>query len=169
MGPTLCGYLYRALRTLLRVNDMNKLIISLVLVAGLLGCEATPYQRLGTTPAGGYSEEAMSKDTFYIKFYANNHTSPKVVCRYLYRRAAEVTLRYGFHFFAVVRSPSPLAERVSFYASKDAYHDMADRIEVDLLQGNQLQMVIQCFTDVPEQGDIRPINAQKYLERYAVR
>ena len=148
---------------------MNKVSASLVLVAGLLGCEATPYQGLGTTGAGGYSEEAMSQDTFYIKFSANGHTSPKVVCRYLYRRAAEVTLRYGFQFFAVVRGPSALAERVSFYASEDAYNDMADPIEIDMPQGNRLQMVIQCFTDVPEQSDIRPINANEYLERQAVR
>ncbi|MHC4432499.1 MAG: CC0125/CC1285 family lipoprotein [Planctomycetota bacterium] len=147
---------------------MNKLIVSLVLVAGLFGCEATPYQKLGTTPAGGHSEEAMSQDTFYVKFSANNHTSPKVVCRYLYRRAAEVTLRYGFQFFAVVRGPSPLTERVRLDVSEDAYDDMAAPIEIDVPQGNRLQMVIQCFTDVPEQGDIRPINAQEYLERYAV-
>jgi hypothetical protein len=148
---------------------MNKLIIlsALVFIAGLLGCEATPYQRLGTTWAGGYSEEAMSQDTFYIKFSANNHTSPKVVCRYLYRRAAEVTLRCGFQFFAVVRGPSPLAERMSFYASEDAYDDMAAPIEVDVPQGNRLQMVIHCYNDVPEQRDIRLINARKYLERQA--
>ena len=148
---------------------MNKLIISLVLVAGLFGCEATPYQKLGTTTAGGYSEEAMSQDTFYVKFCANSNTSPKAVCRYLYRRAAEVTLRYGFQFFAVVRGPSPLTERVRFYAGDDAYDDMAAPIELDLLQGNRLQMVIQCFSDVPEQRDIRLINAREYLERQVVR
>jgi len=147
---------------------MNKLIISsaLVFIVGLSGCRATPYQRLGTTSAGGYSEKVMSQDTFYIKFSANKNTSSKVVCRYLHRRAAEVTLRHGFLFFAVVRGPSPLAERVRFYASEDAYDDMAAPIEVDVPQGNRLQMVMKCFTDAPEQHDIRPINAKEYLERH---
>ena len=147
---------------------MNKLIIlsALVFIAGLFGCRATPYQRLGTTLAGGYSEKVMSQDTFYIKFSANNNTSSKVVCRYLYRRAAEGTLRHGFLFFTAIRGPSPLTERVSFYASEDSYDDMADPIEVDVPQANQLRMVIQCFTGVPEQRDMRPINAKEYLERH---
>jgi hypothetical protein len=147
---------------------MNKLISSsaLVFVVGLSGCRATPYQRLGTTSAGGYSEKGMSQDTFYIKFSANNHTSPKVVCRYLYRRAAEVTLRHGFLFFAVIRGPSPVTERVSFYESEDRYNDGAAPIEVDVPQGNRLQMVIQCFTDEPEQRDIRPINVKEYFDKH---
>ncbi|MHC4229382.1 MAG: CC0125/CC1285 family lipoprotein, partial [Planctomycetota bacterium] len=117
---------------------MNKLIISatLVLITGLFGCRATPYQRLGTTSAGGYSEKAMSEDTFYVKFSANNHTSSKIVCRYLYRRAAEVTLRHGFLFFTVIRGPSPLTDRVSFYSSEDSYNDMAAPIEIDVPQSN---------------------------------
>jgi hypothetical protein len=53
--------------------------------------------------------------------------------------------------------------------SEDAYDDMAAPVEIDVPQGNRLQMVIQCFTNVPEQSDIRPINANKYLERYAER
>ncbi|MHC4144466.1 MAG: CC0125/CC1285 family lipoprotein [Planctomycetota bacterium] len=147
---------------------MNKLIISatLVLITGLFGCRATPYQRLGTTSAGGYSEKAMSEDTFYVKFSANNHTSSKIVCRYLYRRAAEVTLRHGFLFFTVIRGPSPLTDRVSFYSSEDSYNDMAAPIEIDVPQSNRLQMVIQCFREMPEQRDMRPVNAQEYLEKH---
>ena len=147
---------------------MKKLTIlsALVFIAGLFGCRATPYQRLGATLAGGYSERVMSQDSFYIKFAANNHTSPKVVCRYLYRRAAEVTLRYGFVYFAVIRGPSALTERISFYASQDSYDDRTAPIEVDVPQVNQLQMVIECFTRVPEQRDMRLTNAKDYLERY---
>jgi hypothetical protein len=48
-----------------------------VSVAGLLGCQATLYQRLGTTLAGGYSEKVMSQDSFCIKFAANDNTSPR--------------------------------------------------------------------------------------------
>ena len=150
---------------------MNKLIIlsALVFVAGLFGCEATPYQRLGATPAGGYSEKAMSQNTFYVKFSGNSNTPPPVVRGYLYRRAAEVTLRYGFLFFTVVRGPSPLKERVSLNASPDSYADGAAPIEIDVPQGSQLQMVIQCFKEIPEQSDRQLINAEEYLERRAVR
>jgi hypothetical protein len=139
---------------------------TLVLIAGLFGCRATPYQRLGTTSAGGYSEKAMSENIFYIKFSANNHTPSKVVCRYLYRRAAEVTLRHGFLYFTVIRGPSPLTDRVSFYSSEDSYNDMAAPIEINVPQGNRLQMVIQCFREMPEQPDTRPANAQEYLEKH---
>lgn len=147
---------------------MKKLIISsaLVLVAGLFGCQATPYQRAGATPAGGYSEKAMSQDTFYIKFSANHRTSPTVVRAYLYRRAAEVTLRHGFLFFTVIRGPSPLTERMTFNASEDSYDDMAPPIEIDVAQGSHLRMVIECFEEMPEQSDRQVINAEEYLERH---
>ncbi len=146
---------------------MNKLIIlfALVLIADLFGCEATPYQRLGTTWAGGYSEKAMSDDSFYIKFSARSNTSPGVVRGYLYRRAAEVTLRYGFLFFTIVRGPSPLTERASLKGSPDSYADGAPPIEIEVLRDSQLQMVIQCFREMPEQNDMRLINAKEYLER----
>lgn len=148
--------------------DMKKLFIlsALALMGGLFGCEATPYQRLGATAAGGYSEKAMSDNSFYIKFSANSSTSTKVVRTFLYRRAAEVTLRYGFLFFTIVRGPSPLTDHVSFYVSKDSYDDGAAPIEVSVLQGNRLQMVIQCFKEIPEQSDTQLINAKKYLERH---
>ena len=147
---------------------MNKLIIlpALVFVAGLFGCEATPYQRLGVTPAGGYSEKAMSQDRFHVKFSGNNHTPPEVVRGYLYRRAAEVTLRYGFLFFTVARGPGPFTDRAQFHASKDSYDDVPPPIEIDVLKGNQLQMVIQCFKEIPEQSDRQLINAEEYLERH---
>ena len=123
---------------------MNKLIIlsALVIVAGLFGCRATPYQRLGATPTGGYSEKAMSQDRFHVKFSANDRTSPGIVRGYLYRRAAEVTLRYGFIFFAVARGPDPFTDRTRFSASKDSYDDVPPPIEIDVLKGSQLQMVI---------------------------
>ncbi|MHC4117975.1 MAG: CC0125/CC1285 family lipoprotein [Planctomycetota bacterium] len=147
---------------------MKRLLISfgLFFVAGLCGCEATPYQRLGTTGAGGYSERAMSEDTFHVRFVANNHTEPEVVRGYLYRRAAEVTLRHGFRFFAVVRGPSALTEQRTFYESRDAYDNGAAPIEVNVPQGNRLQMVIQCFKEMPEQIDAAPIDAQQYLDEH---
>ncbi len=146
---------------------MKKLIISsaTVLIACFLGCRATPYQRLGTTGEGGYSEKAMPEDRFSVRFAANNHTEPEVVREYLYRRAAEVTLRHGFLFFTVVRGPTALTEPMTFYDSRDSYDNGAAPIEVNVPQGNRLQMVIQCFKEMPGQDDVRPINAQQYLDK----
>ncbi len=147
---------------------MKKLIISsaLVFVAACLGCQATRYQKLRTTSVGGYSDKPMSDNTFYIKFSANIRTSPEVVRRYLYRRAAEVTVRHGFTYFAVIRGPSALTERTRFDASRDSYDDGAAPIEVDVPHTNQLQMVIQCFRDMPAQSDMHPVNAKEYLEKH---
>ncbi len=146
---------------------MKKFFIlsALVFVVASLGCQTTRYQRLGSTPAGGYSEKLMSQNTFFIKFSASNHTSPEVVRRYLYRRAAEVTVRHGFTYFALIRGPSSLTERMRFDASQDSYDDRAAPIEVDVPQANRLQMVIQCFREMPEQSDIHPVNAKEYLEK----
>jgi len=52
------------------------------------------------------------------------------------------------------------------HANEDSYNDMAAPIEVDVPQGSRLQMVIECFTGVPQQCDIHPVNVQEYLERH---
>ena len=106
------------------MKRLSKLPLALTLLICILGCQATPYQKLGTTSAGGYSEKRISDDIFYVRFIANSNTPPKVVCRYLYRRAAEVTLENGFLYFTVIRGPGQLTERREFYPSGNYFHDM---------------------------------------------
>ena len=141
----------------------------MLLFVGLIcicGCQPTPYQRLGITPAGGYSETRFSENEFHVKFVANDNTPSRAVRNYLYRRAAELTLEKGFKYFAVIRGPRPLTERVRMYPNQDLWNDMAKPIEFDVPDPRKLHMTIQCFKDAPEDSDIPLIDAGEYLQRH---
>lgn len=148
------------------MKRFSKFMLSLTLLICILGCQATPYQKLGTTSAGGYSDKRISDDIFYVRFLANSNTPSKIVCRYLYRRAAEATLENGFLYFTVIRGPDQLTERMEFYPSEDYFNDMEPPLEADVPLSNSLKMTIQCFVKVPEQSDMRIIDARKYLEQH---
>ncbi|HNY81059.1 MAG: hypothetical protein RBS72_22830 [Sedimentisphaerales bacterium] len=47
----------------------------------------------------GYSEKRISEDTFYVTYVANACTPDRVLSDYLHRRAAELTLRYGYRYW----------------------------------------------------------------------
>ena len=130
----------------------------------ILGCRATPYQKLGTTSTGGYSDKRISDNIFYIRFIANSNTPARVVCRYLYRRAAEVTLENGFLYFTVMRGPDQLTERREFYPSEDYFKDMEPPLEADVPVSHWLKMTIQCYVNLPEEYDMRIIDAREYLK-----
>jgi len=143
-----------------------KFLLQLTFLIGVLGCQATPYQRLGTTPAGGYSDKRISDDIFYVRFWANSYTPSKVVRCYLYRRAAEVTLENGFSYFTVIRGPDQLTESMEFYPHEDHIKDMKPPLEVDVPDPSTLKMTIQCFEDVPEKCDMHLIDAREYSEKH---
>jgi hypothetical protein len=148
---------------------MERLKNILLLFAGLsctCSCQPTPYQRLGTTPAGGYSETRFSENEFYVKFVGNYNTPPATVRNYLYRRAAELTLEKGFKYFAVIRGPRPLTERRQLYQSQDHWKDMAKPIEFDVPDPRKLHMTIQCYRDVQEESDIPLIDAGECLQKH---
>ena len=148
---------------------MRRFRVILLLFAGLsciCGCQPTPYQRLGTTPAGGYSETRFSENEFHVKFVGNYNTPPATVHNYLYRRAAELTLEKGFKYFAVIRGPLPLTERRQLFQSQDHWKDMAGPIEFDVPDPRKLNMTIQCFKDVPEKRDIPVIDSKAYLQKH---
>ena len=77
---------------------LSKLVI-LSMVA-LTSC-ATIYQQEGFF-SNGYSEMRSGQDIFVVTFRANEHTSPKKVKKYALRRAAEVTRKNGYRYFAVL-------------------------------------------------------------------
>jgi len=148
---------------------MRKFKAILLFLAGLTctcGCQPTPYQRIGTTPAGGYSETRFSENEFHVKFVANNNTPSHTVRGYLYRRAAELTLEKGFKYFAVIRGPRQLTERVQLYPSQDHWKDMLGPIEADVPDPGKLHMTIQCFKDVQEESDMPLIDARAYLQKH---
>jgi hypothetical protein len=149
---------------------MRRFVAVLLVLAGLniaCGCQPTPYQRLVTTPAGGYSEKRFSENEFHVKFVANNNTPSRAVCGYLYRRAAELTLKSGFKYFAVIRGPRQLTERMIMYPSEDHFKDMADPIEFEVPNPRMLHMTIRCFKDVREECDMHLIDAKAYLQKHA--
>ena len=148
------------------MKRLTKNLIGLILIISVLGCRATPYQKLGTTSAGGYSDKKISEDTFYVRFVANDNTSPKVVCSYLYRRAAELTRENGFRFFTVIRGPDQLTERLEIYSDKEHYEGIKPPFEADVPDASRLIMTIKCFQDIPEICDMHLINAQEYLANY---
>ena len=148
---------------------VKKLRAILFFFAGLTctcGCQPTPYQRLGTTSAGGYSETRFSVNEFHVKFVANDNTPSRTVCIYLYRRAAEVTLENGFRYFIVIRGPRQLTERVHLYSSQDYWNDMPNPIEVDVPDPEKLHMTIQCFKDFPQDCDMSLIDAKAHLQKH---
>jgi hypothetical protein len=144
--------------------------LGLGLVAALLafGCrsEPTPYQKIGTTGEGGYSDRELSQDTFSVKFVANSDTPGRTVCRYLYRHAAEVTLKKGFRYFAVIREPQPVNLGAPTYRNEDEYQDQVrPTVAVNIETGWTLIMAIQCFNDEQKASGLHLIDAAAYLRR----
>lgn len=89
-----------ASRRLGRYIRAMKLFMS-VLVGVLLisGC-ATRYQARGI--AGGFSETHLETNVFEVHFAGNSHTSTERARDFALLRACELTLRYGYRFYAIV-------------------------------------------------------------------
>ncbi len=73
------------------------LCLSLIVVA----C-ATPYQRVGTTIAGGYSSNRLSTEAFEVRFDGNGFTDPKRTYDFAFLRAAEVAIEHNFPYFVLI-------------------------------------------------------------------
>ena len=140
--------------------------VALVSTLLLCGCtrEPTPYQRAGRTWAEGFSEKRIADDTFYVTYRANSKTPGRVVCGYLCRRAAEVTLQYGFRYFAVIRGPRmPIGLEVHHVYSEDK--DEWEPIVNEAPVSGTLFMTIQCLKEVREVPGARLIDAKGLLEK----
>ena len=143
--------------------------IAVVLAISMCGCacEPTPYQRAVAHSGRGYSERRISQDTFYVKYEATTCTSDHVLSCYLRRRAAELTLRYGFRYFAVLRDPHPLT---SLDARSVPTRDEPRKwrtVVVEAPSPGTSLMPIQCFHEAQESPDMALIDAREYLDRKA--
>jgi hypothetical protein len=137
-----------------------------LLLSGCAG-EATPYQRAGTGSGGGYSEERISEDTFYITYTASGGTSGPVLCDYLYRRAAELTLRYGFHYFAVIRAPHQPTRLETRYPNALGTTEMREPIDAEFPVSGRVFMTIRCLKEPHAPPETRVlIDAQGYLQKH---
>ena len=134
----------------------------------LCGCASapTPYQRAETRGREGYSEKRISEDTFYVTYTANSRTPGRVACAYLYRRAAELTLRYGFNYFAVIRGPRQPTHRETRYPEALGTKEMREPIDVEMPVPGEVFMTIQCFQSPQTPPETRVIvDAKGYLEK----
>jgi hypothetical protein len=77
-----------------------RLILAGLAVITLAGCEtAAPYQPQQSPGDVGYSDAQLAANRFRVTFTGNSATGREVVEDYLLRRAAEVTLKAGYHWF----------------------------------------------------------------------
>jgi hypothetical protein len=139
------------------------MLISLSVLLCAWGCEPTPYQRAGPTVTGGYSEKMLSEDTFHVQFAGSPSTSAEVMQEYLYRRAAELTLRHQFRYFAVIREPSPLTKYKTIYLHRVDQSAGMKAEEMEQPMRGTLHMTIQCFKTPQSASDPSPVNAEAYL------
>ena len=85
----------------------------------LAGC-MTPYQPAGF--GGGYQEQKLADDTYFVSFYGNGNTPDGVVAKYFLYRCAELTSKHGYAYFELF-APAPkqaLSERSPFV--RTAHH-----------------------------------------------
>ena len=143
-------------------------MVSAISVCGC-ACEPTPYQRAAAHSGRGYSERRVSQDTFYVKYEATTCTSNQVLSGYLHRRAAELTLQYGFQYFAVLRDPHQLTCLDTRSVPVRDEPRKWRTIVVEAPTSGTLLMPIQCFHDAQESSDVAVIDAREYLDRKAGR
>jgi hypothetical protein len=139
-------------------------VVPALLLSGCVGAP-TPYQRAGAQGREGYSGKRISEDTFYVTYTANARTPGRVACAYLYRRAAEVTLRYGFRYFAVIRGPRNPTGLAIYDVARQGARDKLDPVVVDEPVSGTTFLTIQCFKDVQEVPGAPLIEAKDYLEK----
>lgn len=103
---------------------------------------ATIYQKEGIF-TNGYSDLRSGQDTFVVTFRANEHTPEKKVKKYALRRAAELTLKHGYRYFAVV-----------------------DEIgEGKHLHYPSIRLTIHCFYERPSDCDVIDANSILNMDR----
>jgi hypothetical protein len=79
-----------------------KLLLSFILACVLCGC-ATPYQSDGLLSfSGGFTDTQLEEDVFRVVFKANIYSSPYRTKELALLRAAELTLKNGFNYFAII-------------------------------------------------------------------
>ncbi len=95
----------------------GRMLLSLILMFAV-GC-ATPYQKL--SGKFGYDDFRITEDVFEVSFSGNAKTPASTVSRYVFRRAAEVTLQNGFtHFLPMQEADQSLYGE--FYTSSGTTH-----------------------------------------------
>lgn len=95
-----------------------KNIFLLLISSILLTSCATGYHSYGFS--GGYKEKSLSSDTMLITYEGNGFSSSETAYHYAMKRAAEVTLQRGYHYFEVL-SHRNFVETKTTYTSVTPY------------------------------------------------
>ncbi|MGJ3495583.1 CC0125/CC1285 family lipoprotein [Piscirickettsia salmonis] len=85
----------------------NTLYIFIFLCLTLQGC-ATTYQSKGYS--GGYSETQLSENMFKVSFKGNAHTTKERAEDFALLRSAELTLKNGYKYFAIVGANTSISK-----------------------------------------------------------
>ena len=82
---------------------MRNLFVFAVAALFLQGC-ATSYQESGFS--GGYSETQLDENVFRVTFRGNGYTGRERAADFTLLRSAELTLKNGFQYFAIIDANS---------------------------------------------------------------
>lgn len=95
---------------------MKRIFVVLFAAIAMIGC-STQYQPEGFT--GGFNDTQLSKDVFRISFTGNGYTSSDKVGDFVLLRAAELSMKNGYRYFAVIDGKETAAH--SSYTTPTTY------------------------------------------------
>ncbi len=142
-------------------------LVVMPIACALPGC-ATPYKPM--TWAGGFDDFRITEDTFEVTFRGNSRTARETVSRYVFRRAAEVTIAHGFTHFAPifevdrtrVGTVYQSAGYGGVYGHGPYLYDTSGGFSTTIEQP-AVMMRIQCFNEpLPDSDGL--VDAAKFLE-----
>jgi hypothetical protein len=85
-------------------------LLAAVALALLAGC-ATPYQPLEFLGRGGYTDQALGRDTYRVTYYTNKLTGPQTQHELLLYRIAELAVDHGYNKFGISRTATTFGGR----------------------------------------------------------
>lgn len=128
---------------------VSRILVLGAFLCSVWGCHTTPYQKAYGGSEGGYLDQRLSEDTFYVQFSGSVSTPSAAAEKYLYRRAGEVTLRHGFRYFTVLRGPQVSVRYRTVYHTIQDRNARLDGMEATVPVWGQQHMTIQCFKTLP--------------------
>lgn len=147
--------------------------IYLLFLLFLTSC-ATTYHPVGLL-GDGYSEIVMNKDSFFVTFKGNSHTSSEMAMRFALLRASELTLASGYNYFTIISSQDQSSSYKYCQTDLNGSSSVKEENKSKLLQKSSfittttgiivqpgISLKIKCYSEKPDLEDV--IDAQFYWE-----
>lgn len=133
---------------------MKNIILIVFVSIFIQGC-ATTYQKSGFS--GGYSETQLDTNIFKVSFRRNSYTGGERVADFTLLRSAELALKNGYQYFAIIDSNS-YTSRSSYTIPITSYTNYTNGSAVTTTTGGQTYYTsrpsssntIVCFKEKPE-------------------